>query len=255
MPPNQLKPQAAAKVLEGSLDPKRRDFTIADAAAASGLSLHEAEQGLHALVAEHRGHLRVTEDGDILFRFPHGFDKPWVTVGMLGRAARAVGRAIEGAARFVVRAWVSIVLVGYALLFIALFLALAFGGRSDRGDSKGGAFIYPVLRLVGDALFWTFHPFSPFNVGDIYAHGHRQRQRRSPKLEKAIPFYERVDRFFFGPKEQPADPRALERALTAEIRAGKGRIGLADVMRITGKPRSETDPLMSQLLMDYGGSV
>lgn len=268
-----MKPQAAAEVLRKSLDPRRRDpdrrnsrattqvtprravleLTVADAAAASGLSLLDAEQGLHALVSEYRGHLKATEDGEILFLFKHGFEKPWETTGKLRAFGRSVGRTLEGAARFIVRAWVSIVLVGYVLIFVAIFLAMAFSKSEDR-DSRSTLWIYALFRLVGEALFWTLHPFSPFAV-HAYEPTRAFGGARSYKREPTVPFYERVDRFFFGPKDPPVDPTASYRAVLAEIRAGKGRIGLADVMRVTGLPRDDVDPMMSKLMLDYSGSV
>ena len=60
--------------------------------------------------------------------------------------------------RFIVRAWVSVVLVGYALAFLALLIALS--AKSDRDEGPGEA-IGMVLRVIAEALFWTFHPFSP----------------------------------------------------------------------------------------------
>ena len=66
--------------------------------------------------------------------------------------------------------WVAIVLVGYAAIFVALVIGLMFaqqGGdnRSRRsGGLPGGMLGYAFLRVLGDALFWTFHPFSPFSV-------------------------------------------------------------------------------------------
>jgi len=47
----------------------------------------------------------------------------------------------------------------------------------------------------------------------------------------------------------------MEKKILAEIRAQKGCIGLADVIRVTGLPRDEADPLMSRLMLDYDGSV
>ena len=58
---------------------------------------------------------------------------------------------------------------------------------------------------------------------------------------------ERVDRFFFGPKKiPPPDADAHRRAVLAEARALKGRIGIGDVMRVTGLRREQVDPLMSR---------
>jgi hypothetical protein len=254
-------PEEAAAALEKALDPKRAAVTVADAAAASGLALRDAEQGLHFLVKEYRGHLRVTEDGDILFKFPHGFSKPWDTPGALLRVARKVGRGVEGAARFVVRAWVAIVLVAYVGIFVALMIAMMFArGSGDSRESRGGSFIGLILRVVVDALWWTFHPWSPMMVVPV-DDGWTSRGRgrafagQSAEPRETSKFYESVDRFFFGPKSPPEDPDATWRAIVTEIRAQKGRIGLADVIRLTGKSREELDPIMSRLLLDYGGSV
>ena len=102
---------SASSVLERTLDPKL-PHTVADAAAKSGLSLGDAERGLHELVTRYRGHLRVTEEGQLVFVFPHGFSAPWVTTGRLEAAARKVSDALGSILRFGVRGWVALVLLG-----------------------------------------------------------------------------------------------------------------------------------------------
>lgn len=263
-----MDPQRAAEALEESLKSAatpdgRIDLTIADAAARSGLPLRDAERGMHALLSEYRGHLRVTSEGELLFRFPHGFTKPWLVRSALSTFFDKAGRAMLGVGRFVVRAWISIVLIGYALLFLALIIGLTVArssGGSSRDDRGFGLDLgYVLLRVIFDALFWTFHPFSPFAVRYYDEPGWQRQQAYSPYVaappQKKEPFYERVNRFFFGPDEPPVDPKKQEQAILAEIRAQKGRIGLADVMRVTGLPRDEADPLMARLMLDYEGSV
>jgi hypothetical protein len=247
-----LEVSEAKEKLQKTLDPKRT-YTVADAATASGLSLADADRGMHGLVAEYRGHLRVTEEGQIIFRFPTGFTRPWETQDAIARTARRVRDGVLGFGRFVVRAWVAIVLVAYVAIFVALLVGLAFA-KSERSEGRGLSFAGPLLRLVFDALFWTMHPWSPFYV-DIGEIRQNRRARRAIADEGKPPVYERVDRFFFGPRPERVDPDAPRRAVLAEIRAGKGRIGLADVMRVTGESRETVDPLMSKLLLDYGGSV
>ncbi len=238
-------------------------LTVADAAAKTGLALRDAESGLKWLSTEYRGQLRVTAEGELVHVFPTGFTKPWQGRESRRRVLRAAGHAVAAGLRFVVRAWVAIVLVGYAALFVALLLALTFARQGNdsnsrrEGDLPGGALAYAFFRVVGDALFWTFHPWSPFSVyarpawgAPAYAAPRWQRPR-----EPRVPLYERVNRFFFGPSVPPADPRENERLIVAAIRAGKGRIGLADVMRVTGLPREQADPLMARLMLDYDGDV
>ncbi len=249
-----MKATQADVTLRKALDEISGDIavTVADAAAKSGLPLREAERGLHALVAEYRGHLRVTEDGDLIFTFPTRFRKPWETQARARALLAKVGGALSGIARFVVRAWVAIVLVGYALLFVALFIALTFSRSGEDRDRGGFSFLGVIFRLVAEALFWTYHPWSPFRA-DVDVAPRRAWGTRDRRSE--VPFYERVDRFFFGPKPAPEDPLARERAVLSEIRAQKGRVGLGDVMRVTGATRAEVDPLMSRLMLDFEGEV
>jgi hypothetical protein len=259
----------AAEVLRARVDP-HGPLTVADAAAKSGLALRDAESGLTWLSKEYRGQLRVTSEGQLVHVFPHGFTKPWVPVDARRRFLRGLGRGLMSALRFVVRAWVAIVLVGYAAVFVGLVIGMAFarqGNDSRRSDNElpGGALAYAFLRVVSDALFWTFHPFSPFSVyGGGYAGGWaspfpQQSFAGSGARLRAqgprVPLYERVNRFFFGPPAKPEDPLENERRLVGAIRAAKGRIGLGDVMRVTGLPREQADPLMAKLMLDYDGDV
>ncbi len=262
--PTFMEPAKAGRVIESKVDP-RTPMTVADAAAKAGLALRDAENGLKWLSSEYRGRLRVTSDGDLVHIFPTGFAKPWETADALRRVRHRVARGIAGAVRFIVRAWVAVALVGYAALFVGILVAmtLARQGNDSRRNDGGlpiGALGYGLLRVVGDALFWTFHPWSPFSVyyapnawGDARA-GYGRSSRQASR-EPRVPRYERVNRFFFGPPAPPEDPREIERLVLAAIRAGKGRIGLADVMRVTGLPREEADPLMARLMLDYEGDV
>lgn len=265
--PKLLSPAQAGAILREKVDPSR-PLTVADAATQSGLPLRDAESGLTWLSSEYRGQLRVTADGDLVHVFPTRFRKPWIVKDAPRRAFDALGRGIMAGLRFVVRAWVSVVLVAYAAAFLALLLAMTFaqqnGDSRDRRDGlPGGALVYGLLRVVGDALFWTFHPWSPFAVGMGYGGGwvdpygvQSMRGRPAPRArEPGVPVYERVNRFFFGPSHPPADPMEKQRLLLAAIRAGKGRIGLVDVMRVTGLPRQEADPMMARLMLDYEGDV
>ena len=256
-----MEPRAAAAVLRSSLKTPKTPLTLADAAAESGLPLRDVERGLHQLTSEYRGHLRVTDDGDLLFLFPYGFEKPWETRDAVARFFDKAGATLMGVARFVVRAWLTIAIIGYALIFLAIVVGLMFaqqGGNNSRrgGGNFGGAIGYMFLRLVTDALFWTFHPFSPLNYGYYDNRAFALGGGRAPARKKdETPFYEKVNRFVFGPAMPRTDPLETERLLLAEIRAQKGRIGLADVMRVTGLPREEADPKMARLMLDYDGEV
>ena len=254
-------PREAGRVLAASLKNPEAPHTVADAAAASGLALRDAERGLTWLTQEYRGHLRATEGGELLYLFPTGFTQPWKTYDAFSRAGSAIAKAAIGAGRFIVRAWLMIVLLAYVAIFLAILIGMTFARQGNSNDRRGGGFSgigLVLFRVLGDALFWTFHPFSPFAVAPYGAYGGygyapREQQGRGKKDE--TPFYEKVNRFFFGPTPPKEDPLAEERAILGELRAQKGRIGLGDVMRVTGLPRDKADPLMARLMLDYDGDV
>jgi hypothetical protein len=261
-----MDPAAAGRILEQKLADRPgggRARTVADASAESGLPLRDAEAGLTWLTSEYRGHLRVTEDGDLLYTFPNGFSKPWETRERWERAVTAIGHTLASAGRFIVRAWLLIAMVSYALLFVAMIIGLSTAGRRDDDRAPGLGMLGGLFRMIADAMFWTFRPFTPLYVDPYlfdggYATapgwgGQRARMRRQQEPE--VPFYERVNRFVFGPQEAPVDPLAERARIVEEIRARKGRIGLADVMRVTGLSREQADPLMARLMLDYDGDV
>ncbi|MEI6806919.1 MAG: hypothetical protein WCK49_10525, partial [Myxococcaceae bacterium] len=233
------------ELLEKVIKNPKEAFTIADAATASGLSFAETERGLYALVAEFRGELIPTEKGELLFRFPTGFSKPWETTEALDLFFKKIKKSALGVAKFVVRAWITIVMVGYVAIFAAILIALSFANKSDRDDRGGNSFGHLMMfdmlfRVILDSLFWTFHPFSPY--------------RRSSQ-NKGGAFYEKVNRFFFGPEEAPVDPLENKRRVLEEIRAKQGRIGLLDVLRVTGMTREQADPFLAALMLEYNGDV
>lgn len=144
-------------------------------------------------------------------------------------------------------------MLGYVVIFALIILALTFSKSNDREDNHSSLsstlMFHTLLRLIFDSLFWTFHPFSPFYVGRSDYNDYYQ-----PKVKKA-PFYERVNRFFFGPEEKVVGKEELVKLALQEIRAQKGRIGLLDLMRVTGLSKEEADPFMAELMLNYDGDV
>jgi hypothetical protein len=249
----------AAEALRAQLGGHKGDLTVADAAAKGGLSLRAAEQGLFALMETYPSNLRATDTGELLFSFPKGLDVPRQSQSRWRKLWKKVSGAARAAGRFILRAWISVVMIGYALLFLAIMIGLLVaslsGNRDGDGDgivSGGGEILYVLFRVITEALFWTFHP------GLTWDTGYRHRPARSKigkKKKKDIAFYEKVNRFVFGPPPPTEDPRERERQLLAFVRSHKGRIGLTDVLRLTGLPREAAEPVLARLMLDYEGEV
>lgn len=238
-------PERAADTLQGALREHRGDLTIADAAARSGLPLRDAELGLHRLLQTHHGHLSVTDRGELLFRFPAGLaNRPFG--GALG-VLRLLGRGALGLVRWTGRLALTLFLLGYGVFAaVAMSLAalvLAISAEDAAPAEAIGYILWGTFELIGDALFWSFHPLrAPDELDDT---PHRQ-----PRA-----FYERVNGLFLGPPRREHDPAAAARLLVSEVRARHGRIGLGDVVRVTGLLPEAAGPLVSRLLVDYDGHV
>jgi hypothetical protein len=208
---------------------------------------------LNYLIAEYRGNLAATSDGELLYSFPTGFSKPWETPERLELLWQKIKKGTLGVLKFVVRAWISVVMVAYVVIFALILLALTFSKSSDRDDGpsfSGSLMFHTLFRLILDSLFWTFHPFSPFRVDSSYEY-----EKFSYRKKKKAPFYERVNRFFFGPEQKPFDRQEAVRLALQEIRAQRGRVGILDIMRVTGLSKDEADPFMAQLMLNYDGDV
>ena len=252
--PQIMTAEKAGRILEKNLSGSLNNLTIADASLKSGLSLRDSEVGLHYLVAEYRGHLSATSKGELLFRFPTRFSKPWVKIEKLDAFWNKVKNVTLGVAKFVVRAWISVVMIAYVAIFAAILIGLTMANKSDDRDNRGsfgGTLLFHTLfRVILDSLFWTFHPFSPFSVRRDPGYGRSYAAKKTD-----VPFYEKVNRFFFGPAKPVEDPLAVKRKILEEIRFQKGRVGLSDIMRVTGLSSDKTDSILARLMLDYDGEV
>lgn len=239
--------RSSARLLEQSLATFRGQLTVADAAARTGLPTRDAQEGLALLAADRGGHLAVTSKGELIYDFSRGLVRDDRS-GFLRRAGRALAKAALGVGRMVVRAWISIVMVGYALVFAGVLLALAVKDDSDGiGDILG-----LVARVIFESIYWTLHPFSPVFVAREPQWVLRRGRRRS---SLAAPLYERVNRFVFGPPPPVVDPLQDSRSALAEIRRLKGRVVPADVMRVTGGSREAAEKLLLRLVADHQGDI
>jgi hypothetical protein len=251
-----MEPDAAADALKDKLGGHKGDLTVADAAARSGLALRDAERALFRLLEIYPGNLKTTSEGELLFSFPRGLDKPREAQSFFGKLWSKSKRFFQLGARFLVRAWISVVMIGYAALFVAILIGLVVASASRDSDSKGigglGELLYVLFRVILEALFWTFHP-----AWHYYPDARPARRTWGKKKQKkeGVPFYEKVNRFVFGPEPPPEDPRATEQRVVQEIRRLRGRIGLSDVMRLTGMSREAAEPFLARLMLDYDGEV
>ena len=228
-------------------------LTVADAASRLGVSFDEAQRALFELMSHAESKLSTTSEGALIFSFPNGVEEK--EEGFFAKAWRKTKSFVKGASRFLLRGWITVAVIFYALVFVAIFIALAVAASnadSDDGFSVGGDIIGALMRVVLEAMFWWWHPLTP-----VYRRAPRRTSKRSRRSAKKddVPFYEKVNRFVFG--QEAPEPSASERQKTLlnEIRAHKGVVGPSDVMRLFNVSRSEAEARLVKAMLDFDGDV
>ncbi len=250
--------QKASKILQKTIKNPKMEFCIADASIQSGLSFQDAKIGLLAAIVEFQGELIPTETGNLLFRFPNGFIKPWRPVKLGFLLWSKTINAFVGIVKFLARTWITITITTYAIVFLIIIISVSIMHKSDKNhrthssnSSNEFSIITLLLKIVTDSLFWNFHPFSPFRKDYININ----KQTKFKKNVNKISFYEKVNKFFFGPDESVKDPLENKRIILKEIRLLNGRISSLDILRITGMSRQEIDITLTSLLLEYDGDI
>jgi hypothetical protein len=242
-------------ILVSHLRSRRRESTVSDLVAGTGLPKYQVEQGLKGVLAEYAGQLKVSESGELICYFPWPMRS---TLRGFGPAARRGFRAFRKAAAvvlsFLFKAWIVVMLVGYFLVFLAVGLAALAGGfaisvgggRDRRGQRRGpagsGQGMYLVMRLLDLVMrmwFWS-------NLSGTV--------RGRPAREPGRPFYRSVFSFVFG---DPDPNREYEGALTrhalAYLRTHRGVITLEEVMAMTGREPDSAQQLLNRWLVEFEG--
>jgi hypothetical protein len=226
--------------------------TVGDVAAEAGLPSEDVRSGLKSLLESHRGHLAVSDSGELLYEFDPGLiergTEPW-----LYRARRAVGKFFRGA----FKAWIVVMLVAYFVVFVVLLIAAVFAsqrGRDSRGGGWGGGrgrhghggFHFPSFWF----WYWIWGP--RWRVGRPY-YGHRWE--RTLDREDKVPFYKKVFAFVFGPDRPEPTRSQLDRGTLRLIRSRAGVLTTAELVEHTGAPFPEAEQEMARLLGAYGGEA
>ncbi len=245
---NEIKACKIAKILIRSFKHSLCKISIYDASVKSGLSLEEAEMGLHYLLREYNGHILVTNHGVLLFYFPHGFVKSFKNKYTWYSILKTTKYLIFGILKFLMRSWISIVLISYTIFFLIFLLLCAFSRNDDSNNEKmsfnNSLLMHAFFRMILDSLFWTMHPLAT----------HKNTSHKI-NVKKNIKFYDKINRFVFGPEIFKTTILEYRKIIIAEIVANNGRIGLLDIIKVTGFKREKIDLFMSTLILNYKGNV
>ncbi|MFC1853672.1 hypothetical protein ACFL27_26105 [candidate division CSSED10-310 bacterium] len=244
-----------AKTIQKTTAGASVDLTVSDAATRSGLPLEQSEKALNWLLNDFRGRLAVGEAGDLIYRFPQGYTKPWKTRETFQELMQRLWKVALPVLKTALKIWILVVIVLYVLIFLAILVGIFFASksRSDssssrRSDSGFGSFVlFRVLfELINDAA-WAMFWFGP---GPTRSRKIRQKPGRSERH-----FYDDVHSFIFGPPGPEEDPLENRKRLLAYIRAHQGRVVVGDIVALLGCSNEQAEKILTRLSIDYEGEV
>lgn len=220
--------------------------TVGDVVADTGLVADAARGGLKALLESHRGHLEVSDSGELVYSFERGMiergSEPW-----LARVQRTFKRVVTGA----FKASIVVMLVAYFIIFVALVIAAIFASQRG-GDSRGGWGGRGRGGLGLDPVLWYWLWGPRWRIGRPY-YGHRWE--RTLDRDDRVPFYKKVFAFVFGPDRPTPTARQLDRGALRLIRARNGVLTTAELVEHTGATLPEAESEMGRLLGAYDGEA
>ncbi len=240
------------KILD-SLKQRGGTATAADVAADTGLPLAEVEQSLRRLISVYKSHLDVDDDGFLRYRFDTNFvrrgEEP-------GRRWHEFKKGAARVGKFVVKAGIMVTLIGYAVVFIAILLALsvaALAALVSSEDDGVGELLFIPFRLLLELLEFFFW-IDVFSGGAYTSGTGRLGRRLSKRRHFDKPLYQRIFDYVFGP-EVERDPLAMHRAFARFVRARRGRVTAAEWASRTGQTLEEADRALTAALMRFQGDV
>jgi hypothetical protein len=254
-----LKSFADKKAYEAVCDAFRHSgngITVADLAAKTALPLAVVKEAAPRAADEYNGSLSVTESGEILYSFPHGFKSRRRGVEVfIKKVLSKAGKALLAFGKWAFKVWIMLMLVGYFALFMLLALAALLlsvaanssnNSSSRRSDDGAIGLVGGLFNMIIRLWFYS----ELLNMDRNYAYGRRPVERpRGRPLHKAIFSY------VFGDGDPNATIEQRQRsAVIAFIQANKGVINLEEYIAITGKPPLDADQDITAFCAEFGGS-
>ncbi|MDR2021594.1 MAG: hypothetical protein LBQ14_12605 [Treponema sp.] len=249
----QTRDSEAYRRLTGALRRQRRGVTAADMVAGTALPLETVRELLPRASDEYRGRLEVTESGEILYSFPHGFVSRYRSFpARLRQTGEKLFRGLRKTGAAIFKVWIVVMLVGYFLLFMLIALAALVlsvvsvsksnsDSRSRRSGGGGMYFAGNILNLIIRLWFYS-ELFKPRYVSS------------APARSKGKPLHRAVFSFVFGDGDPNSGwPVREQKAVIAHIQANRGVISLPEFMALTGLKPEQAENEITAYCVRFGG--
>ncbi|MCL2602075.1 MAG: hypothetical protein FWD91_04600 [Treponema sp.] len=244
----------------GTFKKHKSGITLADVAAGTGLGLNRVRELVPVAADEYSARLEVTQSGEILYSFPHGFSSRYRGIApACRRGFTALARFAVAAGKLLFKAWIMVMLIGYFVLFIAIALAAlvlsmtAKNNRNSSGHGGGGMNAsFGIFNLI--IRIWFYSELLGTGRRSSWQGGGWDARSSAPK-KKGRPLHKAIFSFVFGDDDPNLQRQMLEKKeFLAYIRKRRGVVSLPELMILAGKNSQSAESQIASLCAEFGGS-
>jgi hypothetical protein len=249
--------EQAFAILEKRIQKHREPFTLNEAAAATGLSIDESRDALEKVIKKYVCRLQVTENGDLIYNFGETLRR-WDEKTLKER----LGVVLEWLWKaFVVifKAWITVTLVVYFVVFLVCLVALLMasrGRRDARGTQRSSVGLERFLPLFFSIFRWRTVTrgvdFKRDREGYRYRHYQSSPGVLNPNKKS---FVASVYDFVFGPPRVAIDPLSNEKEVADYLRGNRGVITASELIRLAGWSFAKAETFMTECCVRFQGDV
>lgn len=252
--------EQALALVEKKLSGLGGRLTPQDAAAATGITVGEAQDALTRLMELYVTRVGYDEEGKILF----SFEMPLRKRGTKTAAEKwaAMREKLWNGFKVFYKVWIAVMLIGYFALMIVLLLLLvvASQGKSDSDDDRGGGLSGNMLgglfRGLMEGLQFAFWTRAYSGAYAVDSHGYRYREARVPRSRRkkgGKSFIISIYDLALGPERASVDPLENEKEAAAFLREERGVITPAEVLALSGGDFNKAEERMADYLARFSG--
>lgn len=169
--------QNAVAIVEQQLQRQSGRFTLTEAAAVTGLSIDTARAALDVLLTRYVCRLQVSEHGDLIYNFGETLRRRGAKTVAEHMAER--GAWLWKAFTVLYKAWITLTLVVYFVLFLVVLIALVIASSArDSSDRRRRSTIdvWPFLEMFAAIFHWRTVTGTITYEEDRYGYRYRHYQ-------------------------------------------------------------------------------
>lgn len=219
------------EILVSYLKTMPRGATQIEMVVATGLSKDWVELAVRSLLNDYPVHLEANSKHELIYVFDFDTIEEALTSAMM---LKKLTKAVWAVFTFFFKAWIIAMLFTYLLFYV---LVLAF---SVAALTRSSAILEEVLLGVWKALGDVFRMLAKGKDGELLA---------------SDGYVHQVFSYVFGQTRHKADDLELEKILLSFISQNKGKIVVAEIVKLTGWSIRKAQEEAAQLLANYHGDA